>query len=50
VGSSTPHNPVGLQGLLRGQLYFTFYLNGIKNDVISINPSDINIPSMEMVI
>jgi hypothetical protein len=25
VGSLTPHNPIGLQGLLRGQLYFTSY-------------------------
>jgi hypothetical protein len=25
VGSSTSHNPIGLHGLLRGQLYFIFY-------------------------
>jgi septal ring factor EnvC (AmiA/AmiB activator) len=24
VGSSTSHNPIGLHGLLRGKLYFTF--------------------------
>jgi hypothetical protein len=25
VGSLTSHNPIGLQGLLRGQLYFFFF-------------------------
>jgi hypothetical protein len=25
VGSLTPHNPLGLHGLLRGQLYFLFF-------------------------
>jgi hypothetical protein len=26
MGSSTSHNPIGLQGLLQGELYFTFNL------------------------
>jgi hypothetical protein len=30
VGSSTSHNPTGLQGLLRGQLYFTFLIHNCK--------------------
>jgi hypothetical protein len=28
VGSLTSHNPIGLQGLLRGQLFFKFHSAG----------------------
>jgi hypothetical protein len=29
IGSLTSHNPIGLHGLLRGQLYFLSSLEGI---------------------
>jgi hypothetical protein len=31
VGSSTSHNPIGLHGLLRGYLYFTFYFSFVSH-------------------